>query len=225
MASLLFARRGNGNIHRVPLGSNRGSTAPSGIVVEDGFFLAQQSFEPVVQVIHVLTSPPIVPTDTFPMQTVVKNVPYEARAYSITKGNIRYPKYGVLNATLRSSSYQPHDAGWEQLYSVHFWPAEYDGSDLAVGSLCSYDHPCEISWLAVGSSATCGVIMDENAALGLVRYFPQPTPHVEFRPLHVSPETRARSQYDEIALDDRLGIFYMANRESPRWRMTVVSYA
>ncbi|KAJ7142493.1 hypothetical protein C8R44DRAFT_865829 [Mycena epipterygia] len=107
---------------------------------------------------------------------------------------------------------------------VHFWPAEHDGARLVVAPLCSYEHPCKVEAVAVGSSGTWGIVVDLENQHGLVQYVGGPTPHVTFRRLHI-PDVEMEPRL-KIALDDRLGILYIANRIGTKgYRLWVVSYA
>ncbi|KAJ7500611.1 hypothetical protein B0H11DRAFT_1995880 [Mycena galericulata] len=220
---LLFARLEDEDVHCVPLELNPNAAHPSGIALDDGFYLTRQSFDPIVEIIHVNTLAPL-DNGKFRMHTVTKDVPLvnpEQETFSLGSCRIRYPKYGVLNVTLRSSESTIRGLDIDtEIHELHFWPAEHDGSNLTIGSLCSYEHSYPMVWLTVGSSATCGIILDENDALGLIQYVPQPTPHVEFRHLPLAVE-KITSMYNEIALDDRLGVLYMVEGG----RMMVVSYA
>ncbi|KAJ7615606.1 hypothetical protein DFH06DRAFT_1367069 [Mycena polygramma] len=124
--------------------------------------------------------------------------------YGLGDSALRLPEYGVLNITLKTAYAIENDRNL--FNSLHLWPAEYDGSTLTIGSLCFYEHPCDIVSVAVGSAATCSITLDEAHGLGLVQYLPHLEPQIQFQPINI-PDLHVRSDW-RIALDDRLGIFY-----------------
>ncbi|KAJ7432024.1 hypothetical protein B0H11DRAFT_2297896 [Mycena galericulata] len=192
---LLFARLEDEDVHCVPLEPISNLQVSSGIVVDGDFYITSQSFDPIVDIIHVNTSAS--PNDgKFRIRAETRDVPIadtERDTFSIEECSIRYPKYGVLNVTSRSSLLGP-EGNTGEIHHVHFWPAEHDGSTLTIGSLCSYEHPFRVWWLIVGSTATCAII-GSNGELGLVQYVAQPVPHVEFRPLHLSSDIQTQRNF------------------------------
>ncbi|KAJ6566878.1 hypothetical protein B0H19DRAFT_1138789 [Mycena capillaripes] len=211
MAFLLICRLEDGIIHSVPLGSNAEGSDPKCIILKDAVYITRQYFDATAGIIRVQTSAPKPHALDFQVHTAAIPIPFSnvetIAGSAIGFCNPRFPQYGVLNITLRTSRSDDDDD--EVINSLHFWPAQYDGSKLAVDSLCFYEHPCDIVHVAVGSSATCGVTLDEAHSLGLVQYYPNSTPHVEFRPLYV-PDIEVKSSWS-MALDDRLGVLYMGD--------------
>ncbi|KAJ6566911.1 hypothetical protein B0H19DRAFT_1374290 [Mycena capillaripes] len=205
---------------------------PRCIILEDDFYVTRQYFEPsIAEIIHVQTSAIQIQTQTLDLPIHKTTIPVPSSTTSpITSSslgfcNLRLPTYGVLNITLKAA-YADDDGSELFLNSLHFWPAEHDGLRLAAGSLCFYEHPCHIESVAVGSSATCGIIVDEQKALGLVQYLPHQMPEIQFMPLDV-PDLGVPHHWEEghMELDDRLGVFYLGRfvPETGRYYLSVVS--
>ncbi|KAJ7500548.1 hypothetical protein B0H11DRAFT_784311 [Mycena galericulata] len=133
---LLFARLEDEDVHCVPLEPIFNAQDPSGIVVDGDFYITCQSFDPIVNIIHVNTSAS--PNGVkFRIRAETRDVPIadtERDTFSIEECSIRYPKYGVLNVTSRSSLLGP-EGNSDEIHHVHFWLAEHDGSTLTIGSL------------------------------------------------------------------------------------------
>ncbi|KAJ6566896.1 hypothetical protein B0H19DRAFT_1138829 [Mycena capillaripes] len=231
LSFLLICGREDAVIRIIPLGSNEHATLPRCIIIKDDFYVTQQYFDPIADIIHVQTSATRTESLDLPIHKTTIPVPSSTASpmmgTSLGFCNLRLPTYGVLNITLKAA-YADDDEPELFLNSLHFWPAEHDGSRLTVGSLCFYEHPCDIESVAVGSSATCGIIVDEHKALGLVQYLPDSTTHVQFTPLYI-PHLDVL-QYEakwHMLLDDRLGAFYLGRPvpENGRYHLSVVSYA
>ncbi|KAJ7473324.1 hypothetical protein FB451DRAFT_1249005 [Mycena latifolia] len=239
-ASLLFCEYPGGIIHSLPLGSTADghecTSLPRGLIAPDGFYITRQYYDGAAEIIHLRTSamhPSSI--DDFQVEKISQSVPSSAIGPVADKSlgfcNTRVPEYGVLNVTRRMTyvAGEP-DGSLEVLNALHFWPAEHDGSQLSVTPLCSYEHPCEFA-IAVGSSGTCAITMDEEKSLGLVQYIPHPTPHLEFRRLGI-PDLEVPTDSYRIAVDDGLGILYIVDTRTEGdtypvgpVRLTVVSYA
>ncbi|KAJ7907635.1 hypothetical protein B0H13DRAFT_2662275 [Mycena leptocephala] len=228
-AFLLFCCLEDGIIRTVPLGSNENATLPRCIIFQDDFYVTRQYFEPKADIIHIQTS---VNEPYFSTHKTVITVPSsDAGPTSVTSlgfCNLRVPEYGVLNVTLKTAYRSDEDD--DLINSLHFWPAEYHGSTLTVDSLCFYEHSCDIVAVAIGSSATSGIAVDEDRALGLVQYLPHPTPHVTFTRLDIPDLKIPDIGKWTMAFDDRLGVLYIGicHSEGPRSRayhVSVVSYA
>ncbi|KAJ7142519.1 hypothetical protein C8R44DRAFT_865849 [Mycena epipterygia] len=243
-ASLLFCRFTEGIIYTVPLGSNRDASLPRCIIAGDDFYVTRQYWEPFAEIIHIPASSALDPLnlDQFSLDRVTRAVPSSTTTRLVGTGlgfcNVRFPRYGVLNVTRRTSDLSATDEAdvvnsihfWPAepqagvINGVHFWPAEHDGARLTVAPLCFYEHPCKVEAVAVGSSGTWGIVVDLEDRNGLVQYIGGPIPHVTFRRLHI-PDVEMEPRL-KIALDDRLGILYVANRIGTKgYRLSVVSYA
>ncbi|KAJ7454616.1 hypothetical protein B0H11DRAFT_2069212 [Mycena galericulata] len=226
---LLFSNTRKGDIHRVSLGSNYNVSIPQCAIVENGFFITNNHWEPLVTLTHILSSsaPPRSAIDTIQIDKTTRSVPFpiteQTEPHALHAGTVRNPKYGVLKLIQRTSYIRREDETAE-FHGIYFWPAEYDGSTLRTDPLCVYEHSSEVMRDAVGLSAACGIIVDQNNAFGLVQYFSRPTPHVEFRAIDI-PAIDVKT-IRNIALDDGLGVLYIAEREETgSYCLTVVSYA
>ncbi|KAJ7727426.1 hypothetical protein DFH07DRAFT_782477 [Mycena maculata] len=184
------------------------STQLSDTIVGDEFYITWQNIERTsVEIMHVL-APPL--KRNLHMHHITKDIPAPIfeEACELTSCSTRYPAYGIIVTSRRGR--------YKELRSLHLWPAEYDGA------LVPYDHNSEISMLAVGTStATCGFIVDCQRGRGLVQYVPQPALHVEFRVFDIP---NMQVQPFRVALDDRLGILYMADcAEGGKCRLAIIT--
>ncbi|KAJ7610111.1 hypothetical protein FB45DRAFT_1066311 [Roridomyces roridus] len=104
----------------------------------------------------------------------------------------------------------------------------YHNIELLAGSILSYESPGFVDSFAVGSTGIWVITVDlDNAQeLGLLHYVSEPTPHVDFRSLPVSPEIQEllKDEDWEYALDDRLGVLYLMLPGDEKARMTVIYY-
>ncbi|KAJ7610210.1 hypothetical protein FB45DRAFT_1122181 [Roridomyces roridus] len=122
---------------------------------------------------------------------------------------MRSPSYGILNVMKRGTEDR-------SAHRILFWPAEYSAasassdSALTVSPVCSYQHTALIDRIAVGSSGTSVFIQDRDNAFFLLHYISAPTPHVESRRLPIPPKSVVPWQHLIFALDDCLGVVYMA---------------
>lgn len=229
--SLLFTRLTDHVVHCVLLADFAfGGSYPASIAVGEDLVITTQHWGgSTFEILHLGAPGTILPSALHPVHLGTKELTFSAtqgancHPDSLSSCEARHPKYGVLNVTNRTWRSEE-----EVLHTLHFLPAEHDGSNLIVGSHCFYQHPCEIDHMVVGSSGTCAVILDETTALGLAQYVPLPTPHVEFRPLGIpdfEPELHMPSSV-KMGLDDRLGVLYMTDRDvDGGCRLTVIAYA
>ncbi|KAJ7610173.1 hypothetical protein FB45DRAFT_1038216 [Roridomyces roridus] len=118
---------------------------------------------------------------------------------------MRSPTYGVINVMPRTRAPTP--------------------SALSVGPVCWYEHTDFIDTIAVGSSATCAVVEDSEAATWLVQFLPGPAPHVESRRLPIPKEIVYSQGLFQLALHDRLGAVYLAHALGSETRFTVFEFA
>ncbi|KAJ7017170.1 hypothetical protein C8F04DRAFT_1406160 [Mycena alexandri] len=153
---LLCKLADDGIVHRVASGitPDAGSLdlcMPSDVrclIVEDGVYLTRhRPFDLVAEIAHFRT-----------WTTELGNP-----EYVIVQGDIRFPRYGVLQITSRTD-FDDDFVPEGELYSLHFWLAEYDGSAIIPGPLLLYDPPYKIGGVAVGSSATCAIFEYERLA-------------------------------------------------------------
>ncbi|KAJ7792201.1 hypothetical protein B0H13DRAFT_775133 [Mycena leptocephala] len=239
-AFLLVCRLQEGIIHSVPLGLPRDTTWPRCIIVRDDFYITRQYLDlQVADLIHIQTSAPQPHALDFQIHKTAIRIPFstsEPPNNSMIGGcDPRFPNYGVLNVTYKSVYLEVVEDEEDHIYSVHFWPVEHDGSTLTLGSLCFYEHPSDFLAIVIGSSATSGIIVDKDCALGLVQYLSHPKPHVEFRRLDV-PELEVPNLLEvpslgsvsgwSMTLDDRLGVLYLGHgAESGIYHLSVVSYS
>ncbi|KAJ7432028.1 hypothetical protein B0H11DRAFT_2261175 [Mycena galericulata] len=205
-SSVFFARCQEGVVHRVQVTAPTGSTLQPGcIIIDHGFIITVQHLDSVVEVIHIRN--PSTQSALAFAEYFTPAIPHfttePTRAYARSGCNTCHPQYGVLNITSRIWCLQDDED--TQFHTLYFWPAEYDSSNLTVGSLSLYEHSRYIQWISVGNSATSAIIMDVENSLGLVRYVTQPSPHVDFRPLEI-PDFKVK-RGSNIASDDALGIF------------------
>ncbi|KAJ7491384.1 hypothetical protein B0H11DRAFT_2008885, partial [Mycena galericulata] len=153
---LLFCRGSDGIIHCVPLEFIRDSSTPKCAISEDGILITRQSLDFSVEVVYVR---PTTNSVTFEIHKVTRKVPAPMDGlltFHLGRScNPRTPNYGVLNVTSRAAvlAVDPN----HPFHSLHFWPAELEGSSLTVGPLCFFELPIAIYRLAVGSSATLAV--------------------------------------------------------------------
>ncbi|KAJ6487081.1 hypothetical protein C8R47DRAFT_514989 [Mycena vitilis] len=231
LAFLLICKLGDETMHVVPLVSlkNGYDSAFKCLIVGRSFYLARQVLEPEAEVLHVHAS---ATAPDFQVDTAARKVMPPATVEPIDgyerNSAIRFPEYGVLGISLRTAYPLEHDRYW-RLSRLHLWPAKYDGSTLTVGSLCVYEHACKIMSAAVGSAATCTIILDEARGLGLVRYLPHLEPQIQYQEIDVL-GVNVQSNWDQldIALDDRLGILYtghLVHGTCRTYRLSAVSYA
>ncbi|KAJ7491397.1 hypothetical protein B0H11DRAFT_1008229 [Mycena galericulata] len=226
---LLFCRVADGIIHRVPLERNPHSSTPKCTISEDGILITRQSLDLSAEVVYIRpTTNPV----TFEMHKVTRKVPNPMDGLHTFRTwqscNPRTPNYGVLNVTCRAAVLRVDEN--QAFHSLHFWPAEFEGSSLTVGPLCFFELPIKTHRLAVGSSATSALVIDRQLNLALIQYVPQPTPHAEFRSIQAN---NTGVTVVNLALDDRLGILYVVKRprqkpqngEARRYNLTVASYA
>ncbi|KAJ7145537.1 hypothetical protein C8R44DRAFT_755493 [Mycena epipterygia] len=194
---LLFCGFDNTIIHHIPLVNAVADeivTRPPSLIHGNDIYFSRQS-DPVAERL---------------------DFPFPAHALEestfIGTSNLRCPKYGILNVTIRSSLKRPD--GDDEVHILHFWPEEVAKSPLEgidVRPLCFYEHSSRIVNLGVGASGTCAVIIDDANTIGLVQYIAHPTTQTTFRPLRL-PEAEV-DRHTEIALDDRLGIAFPSSRQ------------
>jgi hypothetical protein len=229
MAFMLICRLKDEIIREVPLGIDYDDgSAPKCIIVEDNFYITRQYFSaPRADIIHVQTAPVHPHTFDFQIRRMTTSLPYSTdeptNGTALGFCNLRFPKYGVLNVTLRTAHLSEDITG--VINSLHFWPAEHDGLTLSMGTVCFYEHPCDIVHVAVGSSATCGITLDQARTVGLIQYLLHPTPHIKFQRLVVPEPSQAPDvAMISMALDDRLGVLYMGYHSEGTYHLSVVSY-
>lgn len=144
------------------------------------------------------------------------------------------PTYGVFAVTERISQKITE----KTVYRVYFSPAAQDGSrHLQFQELFFYEHPFQLTQLAAGVSGRYAAITDLNlrtpspgsarfeTSLGLVRYAAYPTAQTTFHRLDTA-SADINVLTATIALDDALGVVYLANlgaREAAK--LYVLSYA
>jgi hypothetical protein len=128
------------------------------------------------------------------------------------------PYYGIFAVTGHTFR-----VGLERLQIplIHFWPGRVicDKLEFTPGYVYQNVHPV---WkIAIGASGTYVLLQieAEDRHLGLLHFSATPAPHTTFRKLDIG--NVSLSSCDEIALDDSLGLVFVANSGE----INVISYA
>ncbi|KAJ7145521.1 hypothetical protein C8R44DRAFT_863396 [Mycena epipterygia] len=162
-AFLLFWKFNDTIFHRIPLvADDENAMQPQSLIYGEDIYFGRQGLDSFAEVGRIRTS--AVPND-LKMVTKRLDIPFPVHTLEestfIGTSNLRCPKYGILNVTIRTSLRSPHNDG--KIHSLHFWPAEYTGSPLegiSVRPLRFYEHSSNITSLGVGSSGTCVITID-----------------------------------------------------------------
>ncbi|KAJ7486856.1 hypothetical protein FB451DRAFT_1554041 [Mycena latifolia] len=157
------------------------------------------------------------------MVAIVREGSGSEPSVSLGGSNMRFPTYGVLNVTTRSSTEEGLDA---ESHYVHFWPVDTSTSSLeeGVAPIVPYRHPYLIDGICVGSAGTSAVIWDTHDTATLVRYIAHPTPHTTAHRLDLSALGLDFRRVPTFELDDRLGVIYVLGREAIDEDLYILSY-